>query len=236
MNGRHERIAGILGGMGPEATVDLMQRIIRNTPASDDADHVRCLVDLNPKVPSRIKALIDGDGEDPAPAMIRMAQGLEASGADFLAIACNTAHHYHGRVRDAVGIPVLDMVCLAVRAAKARMPAGGSVVGILASPAVRMVRLYEEAMRAEGLRPLYLDPPDEDRLFAVIKAVKQGDTGPARRAELSDAVGSLQARGADVCLVACTELSALLEGEDDRIVDAAETLAREIVRKAKGGT
>ncbi|MCA1784360.1 MAG: aspartate/glutamate racemase family protein [Desulfobacteraceae bacterium] len=65
MKQTREKIVGIIGGMGPEATVDLMQRIIRLTPAADDMDHIRCIVDNNPKVPSRIKAIIEGDGEDP---------------------------------------------------------------------------------------------------------------------------------------------------------------------------
>ncbi|RLB91348.1 MAG: aspartate racemase RacD, partial [Deltaproteobacteria bacterium] len=86
-----EKIVGILGGMGPEATVDLMQRIISLTPALDDIDHIRCIVDNNPKVPSRIKAIIEGDGEDPGPCMADMGRRLESWGADFLVIACNTA-------------------------------------------------------------------------------------------------------------------------------------------------
>ncbi len=99
MSDHKERTVGILGGMGPEATIDLMQRIIRLTPALDDADHIRCIVDNNPKVPSRIKAIIEGDGEDPGPCMADMGRRLGAWGADFLAIACNTAHYYYDAVR-----------------------------------------------------------------------------------------------------------------------------------------
>jgi aspartate racemase len=88
------RILAIIGGMGPEATVDLMLRVINATPARDDQDHIRMLVDNNPKVPSRINALVDGSGESPAPALISMARGLASLGADFLAVPCNTAHHY----------------------------------------------------------------------------------------------------------------------------------------------
>ena len=96
--------------MGPEATVDLMQRIIRLTPALDDADHIRCIVDNNPKVPSRIKAIIEGDGEDPGPCMADMGRRLESWGADFLVIACNTAHYYYGAVQKAVNIPVINLI------------------------------------------------------------------------------------------------------------------------------
>ena len=97
---------GILGGMGPAATVELMSRIIRQTPAKDDRDHLRMLVDNNPKVPSRIEAIIEGTGADPLPELQRMAQGLEAAGADFLIMACNTAHHYHAESGGIRGDPV----------------------------------------------------------------------------------------------------------------------------------
>jgi aspartate racemase len=105
-----EKIVGIIGGMGPEATVDLMKRVIRATPAADDIDHIRMVVDNNPKVPSRIKALVERTGESPVPCMAEMARRLTAWGVDFLAIPCNTAHYYYDQVRAAVTIPVLNMV------------------------------------------------------------------------------------------------------------------------------
>ena len=83
------RIVGVIGGMGPEATVDFLRRIVAATPARDDADHIRVLVDNNPKIPSRLAALVDGTGEDPLPVLIAMAQGLERQGADFLTMPCN---------------------------------------------------------------------------------------------------------------------------------------------------
>ena len=130
-----EKVVGILGGMGPEATVDLMQRIIRLTPALDDIDHLRCIVDNNPKVPSRIKAIIEGHGEDPGPHMAEMARKLEAYGTDFLVIACNTAHYYYETVKEAVEIPVINLIDLVASHIKQQYPRQDKV-GILASPAV----------------------------------------------------------------------------------------------------
>ncbi len=109
------RRVGILGGMGPEATVLLMQRIIAATPASDDADHLPLIVDQNPQVPSRIRHLIEGTGEDPGPVLAAMARRLQAAGAEALAMPCNTAHHYAPAIRQATAIPLIDMVALSVR-------------------------------------------------------------------------------------------------------------------------
>lgn len=59
----NDNSVGIIGGMGPEATIKLMQCIVWSTPAKDDADHIHIIVDNDPKIPSRIKALIEGTGK-----------------------------------------------------------------------------------------------------------------------------------------------------------------------------
>ena len=104
------KMVGVIGGMGPDATVDLMRRVLAATPANDDIDHVRMIVDNNPQVPSRIKALIDKTGESPGPCMADMGKRLQNYGVDFLVIPCNTAHHYYRNVVDAVRVPVLNMI------------------------------------------------------------------------------------------------------------------------------
>src|SRR3569623_1381486 len=128
-----EKVIGVIGGMGPEATVDFMHRLVARTPARDDADHLHVLVDNNPKIPSRIAALIDGTGEDPTPVLCDMALGLQAQGADFLVMPCNTAHTYLPAIARSVSIPTLDMVKLAIQKLAAATPRPKRV-GLLASP------------------------------------------------------------------------------------------------------
>ena len=103
---------GILGGMGPEATILLMQKVLDAVPARDDADHVPLIVHQNPQVPSRIAALIEGTGRDPMPVLMSMAQDLERAGAQALAMPCNTAHHYALAVTNATTLPFLNMISL----------------------------------------------------------------------------------------------------------------------------
>ena len=138
-------------GDGPEATVDLMQRIIRLTGAKDDIDHIHCIVDNNPKIPSRIKAIIEGTGQDPAPELVNMAKRLETAGADFLAIACNTAHTYYPAVAGAVEIPVIHMVKEVQIHLKRHFP-DLDRVGVLASPAIEITGLYEAIFTSSGIR------------------------------------------------------------------------------------
>ena len=224
-------IVGVIGGMGPEATVDLMRRVIAATPASDDADHIHMIVDNNPKIPSRIAALIDGTGESPSPEMCRMAKGLEASGASFIAIPCNTAHAYLDDVRDAVGVPVLDMPRLTANYLKGLFLAKQKV-GVLASTSVLKIKHYDKVLAEVGLIPVY--PQDQSGLMTVIRNVKRGDTGATNRARFKRIAQQLYGSGCDVLLIACTELSMLSDalGNSLPFTDAMDVLVNEIVRLA----
>ena len=117
-----QRVVGIIGGMGPEATVELMRRVTAHTRAEDDVDHAHLLVESNPKIPSRIAHLIEGTGRDPLPEILRVARNLQGAGAEALAIPCNTAHHYADEIQAAVTIPLLHMVKLAVARIAAANP------------------------------------------------------------------------------------------------------------------
>jgi aspartate racemase len=223
---RH-RVVGIIGGMGPEATVDLMRRVIAKTPVRDDEDHVHLIVESNPKIPSRIAHLIEGSGPDPTPDLIRIAANLQRAGADALAIPCNTAHAYADSIRCAVNIPLLDMVNLTVEEIAA---SGQTRIGLLASTAVHNTGLYATAFSAHGIATLL--PPRQEEVMALIKAVKRGDTGPQTQAALGR-IALQMADQADVLLVGCSELSVIAAGITVPFVDSLDVLARAIVNFAK---
>lgn len=229
MERAQEKVVGVLGGMGPEATVDLMKRIIELTPAGDDCDHLRCIVDNNPKVPSRMKAIIDGDGEDPGPCMADMGKRLETWGADFLVIPCNTAHHYYTNVAEAVDIPVVHLIDLVVEKVVTENP-GIKQAGVLASTAVLITKLYETRFAKRGVSVVYPDEAVQADLLGVIKRVKAGETGADVRKDFSDICAHLKGKGAEVGILGCTELGIIAEENlPIKSVDAADVLAREIV-------
>ncbi|MBY4677095.1 aspartate/glutamate racemase family protein [Marinobacterium arenosum] len=225
-----EKIVGIIGGMGPEATVDLMNRVIAATPAADDADHLRMIVDNNPKVPSRIKALIEKTGESPGPCMAEMGRRLQRYGADFLVIPCNTAHHYYQDVVDAVSIPVLNMVELTVDRVCAEIPHIRRA-GVLASTAVLMVGLYHRFFAVRDVKTLFPQPYAQDELMALIRKVKAGRHDAAALAAFKLAAENLKAQGAECLIIACTELSVVAAELKIGlpVYDASQLLAEEIV-------
>jgi aspartate racemase len=226
------KTVGILGGMGPEATILLMQKVMAAVPARDDSDHVPLLVHQNPQVPSRIKALIEGTGEDPGPTLARMARDLAAGGAQALAMPCNTAHHYAPAVRAATGLPFLDMLDLT---AAHLAQAGARRVGMLASPATRLAGVFEAPFAAQGLTPVFL--PDDAALLSVIRAVKAGAALDSLRPRLRAEAEILLAEGADHLLVACTELSLMTDAlptEYRQNTDSLDCLTAAIVDFARG--
>lgn len=235
MSDGRRKTVGILGGMGPEATVDLMRRVIAGTPAHDDADHIRMLVDSNPRVPSRIEALIEGAGESPVPCLVEMARGLERQGAEFLVIPCNTAHHYHAQVAAAVDVLVLNMIELTARDA-GRLRSGLTQVGLLASTALQHIRLYEPWFEDLGVRVLYPGSDVQQGLMELIRAVKAGRHTTAQVAACDRAAEDLRAGGAQCLVVACTELSVVAERlhTDLPVCDAADVLARAVIHEALG--
>ncbi|MBW2615700.1 MAG: amino acid racemase [Deltaproteobacteria bacterium] len=230
-----DKVVGVIGGMGPEATVDLMGRVIKATPAEDDIDHIRMVVDNNPQVPSRIKAIIEGTGESPAPCMAQMARNLAASGADFLVIPCNTAHYYYDEVCSAVDIPVMNMIDVTVETVL-NENASIRTVGLLASKAVLLTGLYTKPFKGKGIDVIYPSPELQDLLMASVRKIKTGKYDIGDREVLQSAAEELVRKRSEALIVACTELSIICDGLDAgvKVYDASQVLAESIVRMAKG--
>ncbi len=224
------RTIGILGGMGPAATVDLMARIVAATPASGDAGHLRLLVDCNPAVPDRNRA-IAGDGPSPGPALAAMARGLETQGADMLAIACNSAHAWADEIRAATTIPLVSMIDATIVSIRRDHPAVRRV-GMLAADACLGAGLYQRPLDAAGYD--VLTSAGQAAFMALVYGVKAGDSGAEARAGMAAIAEGLVARGAELIVAACTEVPLLLDAVDCPVplVDSTAALVRALFRAA----
>jgi len=222
-------VVGVLGGMGPAATIDLMRRVMDATPAEDDVDHIHLLIDQNPKVPSRIDALINHTGASPLDELVRMAKGLEAGGATMLAIACNTAHGYADEIAAAVEIPLLNIITAEAIAAR---PLRDRRVGMLASTAVLRLGMFERAFQTFGIETRY--PESQPEIMRIIRAVKREGATANLRMEFNGLARELFTGDVDLLAIACTELSLLVDGLDTSIakIDALDVLVAAIVERA----
>lgn len=233
-NRRRSLAVGVLGGMGPEATVDFMPRVLAATPARVDQEHIRMLVDHNPGIPDR-HAAIAGTGPDIGPELAAMARGLEAAGADFLVMVCNTAHAYTEAIRTAVSIPFVSIVDV-VMAAVAERPA--AAVGIMAADGCLQAGLYQRALAAAGREALLWTAAEQQRFMTLLWRIKAGERGPEVRAGLQALAASLEFAGAELLLAGCTEIPLVLEQGDTgvKLLSSTDLLVRHTVALALAPT
>ncbi len=223
-------IAGVIGGLGPDATVDFMARVIALTPAESDQDHVRLLVDQNPQVPNRQDAIV-GNSASPAPVLAAMAAGLEAAGADFIVMPCNAAHAFAADIQAAIGVPFISIVTATVES----IPSGSAAVGVLETPAAQRAGLYRSALSAAGVRCVELDAGSTAELMRLAYAVKRGDRGAAVQKAMSGFARALLADGARAIIMACTEIPLVLaHGDVDApLISSTDALARKTIALAR---
>lgn len=212
---------GILGGMGPMATVDFFRKVLEATPAQRDQDHLNIQIDCNPQ---------DVDEDLPG-----RAARLEQIGAQIIAIPCNTAHIYYDDIQQAVRIPVLHMIREA--AAWAAQQPGVKRLGVLAYPRTLASGMYEKALREQGLLPVSPTVPEREPLGKLIAAVKAGSVPPEAKAAAVRVGEALISRGAEAIVLGCTELPLTLSQADFKVtvVDATQVLAQVTVRRAMAG-
>lgn len=229
-----EKVVGIMGGMGPEATVDLFRKILAATPAKTDQEHLHIIIDCNSKIPSRPAALLEG-GPDPTPLLQSTARNLERAGADVLVVACNTAHLFYDRITAAVRIPVLHIVDEAIREAQRRYP-GLRSVGVVAGRGAIRLRLYQDRLEAKGIKTVVPSDEDQEMVVSAIYSVKAGDKGASVRAKIREVAGRLGRAGAQVVFTGCTELPLVLEDGDAEVpvLDPTQALAEAVVLFALG--
>ncbi|WP_439124855.1 aspartate/glutamate racemase family protein [Marivita sp.] len=227
------RKIGVLGGMGPEATIYFMQQVVDAIDARDDSDHIPLLVDNNTQVPSRIKAILEGGGKDPGPVLAQMAEGLVAAGAEALVMPCNTAHYYADQVATATDAPFLNMVEMSC--AEAGKIAPGGKVGLLGSPALQQVGVFEAALADQGLSSVYA--AEQGRALATIRSIKAQGPSEFAAHTLSDICAQMVDDGADVICICCTEFSLLASAINARVpmFDALQVLVSASVEYSRLG-
>jgi aspartate racemase len=219
-------VLGVLGGMGPAATVDFLAKLQAFTPAKADQDHIRVLVDLNPKVPDR-----NAPGSQAGPVLAEMAGALAGAGAEVLAIPCNTAHAYAGLIQRASGLPLIDLIETGASAAR---DLGARRVGVLGTRGA--LKLYREYLAAQAMGLVQLTPERQEEFMATIYKIKGGDLGPQVRAEMAAYAADLIAGGAEAIIAGCTEAPLVLGPADVRapFVDPGELLAKRCVAVCLG--
>jgi aspartate racemase len=229
-----EKIIGILGGMGPEATAELYIDIIRATKVQRDQDHRRVIIDSNAKIPDRTPAIL-GTGPSPLPMLVETGLNLQRAGADFILIPCNTAHYFHADLQKKLKIPILHMIRISAEKTKKKHP-DVTRAGLLASDGTLKSRLYHNNWGEQGIEILEPEKRTQKNVMeAIYQYIKRGDLEPGRKL-LYDASQELIKKGAEAIICGCTEVSIVLHDGDLTVpvLDPMQDLAEEAVRISAG--
>ena len=230
-----EQIVGVLGGMGPEATLDCLGKILRSTRAERDQDHLRILVDSNAKIPDRTAAIL-GQGPSPVPALVASARALARAGADFIVIPCVSAHVFLEQVRAEVEVPIVSMFDVVTEAVLA-LGSPVRTVGLLGTTGTIRGGLFQRRLARDGISTVVPDEPGQALVMSAIYDVKKAAPPRPRAAITADFVAvaeSLARRGAQAIVAGCTEVPLALGQEHLRLpyVDSVLALARAAVVRA----
>ena len=228
------KTVGVMGGMGPDATVDFMTKVLRLTDSGRDQDHVHMIVDQDPTVPNRQAAIRTGD-DDVTPALARMARRLQDAGADFLVMVCNTAHAFLDGVRRDTSIPFISIIDESI--AESECVAGNAkTIGVMATDGCLETRLYQAAIEATGRSAIVPDDEHLALLMQSINAVKAGDQGSAVAKTMRTVAETLVDQGADVIIAGCTEIPIVFDGTEFSVpvISSTDVLAQRTVAFATG--
>ena len=221
---------GIIGGMGPMATVDLMQKIILATDAREDQEHIHLLIDNNTDIPDRTAAIL-GQGTSPVPELLKSADRLTAQGADFLIMGCNTAHFFLPLMMPFLKIPFISMI---EATAEFCQQQGLKKVGLLASAGTCHSGIYQRALHYAGIETLQPDEAQEtaihDMIYTGVKAGRDYyDTTQVRKV-----LADMKAAGAEAFILGCTEMPLAISQYqlEGNFLDATQILAEKAAAAA----
>ena len=219
-------VLGVLGGMGPAATLEFLAKVQAYTPAEKDQDHIRVIVDINPKTPDR-----NVTGSGTGAVLAEMAGALRGAGAEVLAMPCNTAHAHADLIQRASGLPLIDMIELAAAAAGRTGAARAGVLGTKGA-----TRLYREYLAARAMGLVALSPESQEAFMATLGRIKAGDFSNEVTAEMQAYAAELTRNGAEVLIAGCTEAPLVLDSGDVKLelIDPGDLLARRSVAVCLG--
>lgn len=224
---------GIIGGVGPSATVDLYRSIIMNTPANKDQDHIRVIIDSHPQIPDRTEALLH-NGESPDRYLLESIHILKNAGVDFIVCPCNTAHIFLRRLKEQVDFIFIDMI---EETAKHLEKLQVRKAGLLSTSGTARIGIYQETARKWGIEIII---PDEtgirDEMEAIygkegIKAGVRFEKSTKNKSIFLGIINSFMKEGAAAAIMGCTEIPLCLNQDDTpmKLINPTDVLARSVV-------
>ncbi|NLY46558.1 MAG: amino acid racemase [Tissierella sp.] len=223
---------GIIGGMGPLATVKLFEMIVLMTKANSDQEHIHILIDNNTSISDRTNYILSGEGEDPKIQLIQSAQNLEKIGADYLVMPCNTAHYFYDEILKNVNIPFISMIDETGKFIKENYK-DINKIGLLATEGTIKAKVYDEILKNYDIEVIKPSKENQKYITELIYNIKEG-IHQENLDGFYTAMDELKNQGVEVLIAGCTEISVAIElyNLEGNIVDAMKILAISAIKYA----
>lgn len=219
------KTVGILGGMGPAATVELFNRIVNYTNASRDEEHVNLVIINDPTIPDRTKFIL-GNGENPVPKLIQNLNKLINAEVDVVIMPCMTAHAFIEELQAETSIPIINGIVL-IEEYLNNLDISIDRVGLLATTGSVKSGTYNKFLSREVITP---NDKIQNKLMDIIygeKGIKAGFVNDDILNQLLEIIRTLKNKGAQAFIAGCTELGLVLNNENTQeiIIDPIDFLA-----------
>lgn len=234
---------GILGGVGPLASVYFADLIVNMTEACTDQEHIPLFLFNDNTIPDRTSFILGASDIDPTPRMIEDIAKLSSLGCDYIAVTCNTAHYFYNKLQASTSVTVVNMIDEAVNDVLKKIPEAKKI-GVLATDGTVLSGVYSRVIKEKGMTCLTPSPASQKQIMEIIYAQIKAGKEPDLKAFLK-VINELRHNGCDAIILGCTELSVInknnsLTKNNDDIIDAMESLAKKCItlcgKEVKGET
>jgi aspartate racemase len=220
-----KKILGVLGGMGPRATLYFLDILLKMTPAQTDQEHIHTIIDINTEIPDRTTAIINNTPNDVELAIKKSVTRLKEANADFFVAPCNTVHYFIDALQSQPELPLFNLI---EKTATSLYESGVKKVGLLATLGTVKSKLYQNYLEDLGITMIEPDAEQQDMLMHIIfNVVKKGMPPEDATSDLSKIISSYRTQGAEKIILGCTELPIVTQFiKDDILIDPLEVLAK----------
>ncbi|RXI38443.1 aspartate racemase [Clostridium tetani] len=228
------KIVGIIGGMGPKATVDLYNKIVDYTDASSDQDHLHVVIDGNAKIPDRTSYIL-GNGKSPLDELVKTGERLKNAGADFLIMPCNTAHYFYDELYEKLNMPFINMI---EEVGKYIVTKHGKIkVGLLGTLGTYQGKVYERYCKELGLDIIIPSKEVRQKVSDAVYIVKSGQRNFTKEFAM-DMLKEFDEKDVNAVILGCTELPLIFQPlendlKDFEFISSTDILAKETIKRVK---
>ncbi len=218
---------GIIGGLGPMATVYFMELIIKMTDVCTDQEHIKVCLQSIPDTPDRTDYICGISDKNPLPYLEDAGKILELQGVDFIAIPCVTAQYFYNDLSNKLNVPVIPLIRGLVEEIKEK---GIDTVGIMATNGTIQSKVLQDEFNKKNINVVFPTKEGQDSIMDII--YNQIKAGRDVNIEQFNKVGEeLRDVGAKRIIIGCTELSLIKRDYNilSDYVDVLDILAKNAV-------